>query len=70
MLRLAIGAQIIVGFINLLTLAPIGLQLVHLFLADLLWIVLVLFLASAFAEQPEAEQDEAVDSAEPAHASR
>ncbi|MGB7760253.1 MAG: COX15/CtaA family protein [Bryobacteraceae bacterium] len=36
------GAQLAGGAINLLLLAPVGMQLVHLLLADLLWIALVL----------------------------
>lgn len=39
--------QLLVGLTNLLLLAPTALQLVHLFVADLLWIALVLFAASA-----------------------
>jgi heme A synthase len=34
-------AQLLAGIVNLVLLAPIGIQLVHLLLADLLWIVLV-----------------------------
>jgi heme A synthase len=34
-------AQLLVGVVNLLLLAPIGMQLAHLLLADLLWIALV-----------------------------
>jgi cytochrome c oxidase assembly protein subunit 15 len=33
--------QLAVGLLNLATLAPIGLQVVHLALADLVWIALV-----------------------------
>jgi heme A synthase len=39
------GGQLAAGFINLLLLAPVGMQLVHLLLADLLWIALVLLSA-------------------------
>ena len=38
-------AQLAAGAINLLLLAPLGMQLVHLLLADLLWIALVLLSA-------------------------
>ena len=38
------------GAINLVLLTPIGQQLIHLFLADVLWISLVLLAASALAE--------------------
>jgi len=39
------GAQLAAGALNLLMLAPVALQLVHLLLADLLWIALVLLSA-------------------------
>jgi heme A synthase len=39
------GCQLAAGAINLLLLAPVGMQLVHLLLADLLWIALVLLSA-------------------------
>ena len=42
--------QVLVGFINLGLLAPIYLQLIHLLLADGLWITLVLFAATALNE--------------------
>ena len=35
--------QLLVGPVNLLLLAPIGMQIVHLLLADLVWILLVIF---------------------------
>jgi len=43
--------QIAAGVLNLTLLAPIWMQLVHLLLADLLWIALVLFTAATL-EQP------------------
>ena len=42
--------QLAAGFLNLFLLAPVWMQLVHLLLADLVWIALVLLAASAFAE--------------------
>jgi heme A synthase len=39
------GGQLAAGAINLMLLAPVGMQLVHLLLADLLWIALVLLSA-------------------------
>ncbi len=39
------GCQLAAGAINVLLLAPVGMQLVHLLLADLLWIALVLLSA-------------------------
>jgi cytochrome c oxidase assembly protein subunit 15 len=50
--RLLMGiyvAQIIAGTVNIILLAPVAMQLLHLLLADLLWITLVLFGASALA---------------------
>jgi heme A synthase len=38
--------QLLAGALNLLLLTPIGMQLVHLLLADLLWIALVVLCAS------------------------
>jgi heme A synthase len=43
-----------VGLTNLLLLAPVTLQLLHLLIADLLWVALVLFTVTALA-QPAAE---------------
>ncbi len=40
-----IAAQVLAGSLNLLLLAPIWMQMVHLLLADLVWIALVLFAA-------------------------
>jgi heme A synthase len=45
-----VGIQILVGFINLGLLAPIYLQLVHLLLADGVWILLVILAASSLNE--------------------
>jgi heme A synthase len=42
--------QIAAGILNLLLLAPLGMQLVHLLLADLLWIALVLLCAARLAK--------------------
>ena len=56
--RVLIGlffAQLIVGGINVLLLAPVWMQLVHLLMADLVWIAFVLLTASALSvPQPEA----------------
>jgi heme A synthase len=45
-------AQIVVGVLNVWLLAPITVQIVHLLVSDLIWIVLVLFAASALAIEP------------------
>jgi heme A synthase len=48
-LALLVGLQLCAGVLNLWLLAPVWMQLVHLFCADLVWISLVLFAASAMA---------------------
>jgi heme A synthase len=50
--RLTVGLvvlQLLAGAINVLLLAPVWMQIVHLFLADLVWISFVLLGASALA---------------------
>jgi heme A synthase len=42
-------AQVLAGGINVMLMAPVWMQLVHLLLADLLWITLVLFAATLLA---------------------
>lgn len=51
-LRLLVGGQILAGGINIALLAPTWMQLLHLFLADMVWTVLVLYAASLLAAQP------------------
>jgi heme A synthase len=46
--------QLAAGAVNVLLLAPIWMQLLHLLLADLLWIALTLFAASILAEKAPA----------------
>jgi heme A synthase len=41
--------QMIAGFVNVALLAPVWLQVVHLLIADLVWIVLVLLTATSLA---------------------
>lgn len=56
--RIQIGlivAQMLLGGLNLLLHAPVWLQLVHLLMADLVWVNLVLFTASVLAVRPEIE---------------
>ncbi len=53
-------AQLFAGVVNLLLLAPVPLQLVHLLLADLVWMALVLLGAAALgaaAESPTGQED-------------
>jgi cytochrome c oxidase assembly protein subunit 15 len=45
-----VAAQLLVGLVNLLLLAPIALQLLHLLTADLLWLSLVLLGTATLAE--------------------
>ena len=44
-LVLAVGAQLLAGLANILLLAPVWMQMVHLLLADLVWIAFVLLSA-------------------------
>ncbi|MGO8968485.1 MAG: COX15/CtaA family protein [Myxococcaceae bacterium] len=48
-LALAVSAQLLVGLVNLALLAPLGLQLLHLVLADVVWLSLVALAARALA---------------------
>lgn len=47
------GLQLAVGLVNVLLLAPIAMQLIHLLLADLVWIAMVLAASVALAREPE-----------------
>ncbi len=53
LLNLAVFVQLLAGAVNILLLAPIWMQLVHLLLADVLWILLVLTCAAALARPPD-----------------
>jgi len=44
------ATQCAIGMINIWLLAPVGIQILHLFASDLLWIALILFAASALAQ--------------------
>jgi heme A synthase len=50
---IAFCCQYAVGIANVMLLAPIPMQLVHLVMADLVWISLVLLAATAMAEAPD-----------------
>ena len=50
-LRALVVVQWVAGFVNVVLLAPVWMQLVHLLVADLLWITLVLLAATTLAEQ-------------------
>ncbi len=58
LLSLAVFVQLGAGAVNILLLAPIWMQLLHLLLADTLWILLVLTCATALA-QPDPEPEPA-----------
>ena len=46
------GAQLLIGVLNVALLAPIFMQIIHLFMADLVWIALVLAVAAALGRLP------------------
>lgn len=48
------GAQLLIGVVNVALLAPIFMQIIHLFMADLVWVVLVLAAAAALGEREPA----------------
>jgi heme A synthase len=58
------GAQLLVGIVNVALLAPIFMQIIHLLMADLVWIALVLAAAAALSERAAAPEPAAA--AEPA----
>jgi heme A synthase len=47
--QLVVAGQMAAGFVNLILLAPLWMQIVHLFLADSVWIALLLVAANALA---------------------
>jgi heme A synthase len=49
------AVQLIAGMVNLILLAPVWMQIVHLLLADLVWIALVLLAAQTLSIAPQAE---------------
>lgn len=49
--------QLLAGFINVLLLAPVWMQLVHLLLSDLVWISLVLFAAESMSAVKSAQEN-------------
>lgn len=54
-------AQLVAGVVNVLLLAPMWMQMLHLLIADLSWILLVLLAASALAEpEPVLAWEEAI----------
>ncbi|MBA3638880.1 MAG: COX15/CtaA family protein [Acidobacteria bacterium] len=54
------AAQLVLGAVNVLLLAPVWMQMIHLLVADLLWIAFILLGASVLAIGVEAESTRAV----------
>ena len=54
--RLTVLLQMVAGLVNVMLLAPVWLQLVHLLLADVLWIALLRFFAHVLVEAPETDE--------------
>lgn len=63
--------QLVGGTVNMILLAPVAMQLIHLLLADLLWIVYVLFAAQVLADagrDADGDSDPTRAAGRPAHA--
>jgi cytochrome c oxidase assembly protein subunit 15 len=54
MASMLLGIQLVVGMLNIALLAPIHMQIIHLLVADGVWLALVLLAASALADEPPA----------------
>jgi heme A synthase len=50
---MVIVIQLLVGIFNVALLAPIGMQIIHLLMADAVWLALVLLAASALGVDAE-----------------
>lgn len=48
-----LGIQLLAGLVNLLLLAPVGMQVIHLLLADMVWISLILLSASTLSTKSD-----------------
>lgn len=59
LLTIGVLVQLGAGVVNVILLAPVWMQLVHLLLADLVWILLILSSASALAAPQELQDDAA-----------
>jgi heme a synthase len=55
-----LSAQLTIGILNVLFLAPVGLQILHLFVGDVLWIVLVLASADLLLVTARRDQTDAI----------
>jgi heme A synthase len=56
-----VGMELAAGMLNLYLLAPVWMQLVHLLLADLLWIALVLLGAALLEKSPTTEEPQPIE---------
>jgi heme A synthase len=56
LLTLLFAVEVVVGMVNVLLLAPVGMQLVHLLLATLLWVCLVLLATEALTSPATGEK--------------
>lgn len=54
--KIIFGVQLLAGFVNVLLLAPAWMQVVHLLLADLLWVTVVLLGATALSQEATSVQ--------------
>lgn len=59
------GLQLLAGLVNVLLLAPVWMQILHLLLADIVWIILVLLAATVLLEREAAVEVSAVSSLYP-----
>jgi heme A synthase len=55
-LLIIVAIQLVAGLVNLLLLAPVWMQIVHLLLADVMWIVAILLGATALTQEAPAAQ--------------
>jgi heme a synthase len=55
-LLVLLGVELLAGALNVALLAPVWLQLLHLLLADLIWLSLVLLAAAVLSRAPDAER--------------
>ena len=60
MIKALVAVQLVAGFVNVLLLAPVWMQVLHLLLADLLWIATILMSAEALSQPIPAAKSVAV----------
>ena len=51
-----VALQLVAGFVNVILLAPVWMQIVHLLLADVMWIAAILLGATALTQEAPVEQ--------------